>query len=77
MNEKDKKYFKVILTMLRRVRTMLRRIAERTDVIDISEKANYAADNLENAISMMEIIDHQYVEEKKACKQLSIFEEEL
>jgi uncharacterized protein Yka (UPF0111/DUF47 family) len=74
MTQKDSDYFKTTQTMMRRVRTMLRNLAERSDISDVTEKCNYAADKVENALSMLDLVDQQYAS-NKGCKQLNLFDD--
>lgn len=70
MTKEDSKYFNTTKTMMRRVRTMLERLAERSDILEVCEKCNYAADKVDNALSMLELVD-QYASET-GYKQLKM-----
>ena len=70
MNKEDSKYFNTTKTTMRRVRTMLERLAKRSDIIEVCEKCNYAADKVDNALSMLELLD-QYASET-GYKQLKM-----
>lgn len=57
MSKEDSKYYKTTMTMMRRSRTMLERLKERTDISQVQEKCEYSIQQMENAIAMMETAD--------------------
>jgi hypothetical protein len=57
MTDEDIKYFNTTKTMMRRVRTMLANLAERVEISDAKNKFKYAEDKVDNALSMLQIVD--------------------
>lgn len=57
MTDEDIKYFNTTKTMMRRVRTMLANLAERVEISDAKNKFKYSEDKVDNALSMLQIVD--------------------
>lgn len=57
MTDKDIKYFNTTKTMMRRCKTMLKNLAERVEITDAKDKLNYSADKVDNALSMLQLVD--------------------
>ena len=57
MTDEDIKYFNTTKTMMRRCRTMLSKLADRVEISDAVDKFKYAEDKMENALSMLQLVD--------------------
>ena len=57
MTDEDIKYFNTTKTMMRRCKTMLKNLAERVEISEAKDKFLYAEDKMDNALSMLQLVD--------------------